>query len=109
MKEIHWMGSSYKALLSFPKDAKKEAGYQLDKVQRGLEPSDWKPMTSVGKGVKEIRIHEENEYRVIYLATLGESVYVLHAFCKKTQKTEKKELELAKKRFGELKQTRSTS
>jgi len=102
MKDIYWMGSSYKSLLDFPRNAKKEAGYQLDKIQRSLEPSDWKPMTSIGKGVKEIRIHEENEYRVIYLATLGEAVYVLHAFCKKTQKTEKKEIELAKKRFSEL-------
>ncbi len=68
MKEIIWLGSSYQDLLDFSKPAKQMAGYNLDKLQRGKEPQDWKPMNSIGKGVKELRIHCVNEYRVIYLA-----------------------------------------
>ena len=103
MKDIHWMGSSYKALLEFPKNAKKEAGYQLDKIQRGLEPSDWKSMISIDHGVKEIRIHDENQYRVLYIAKFEDAIYILHAFCKKTQKTSKKDLEIAKNGLMQLK------
>ncbi|OCH98061.1 hypothetical protein A8135_12930 [Legionella jamestowniensis] len=102
MKKIIWLGSSYKDLLAFSKPAKQIAGYNLDRIQRGLEPADWKPMPSIGKGVKEIRIHSENEYRVIYTAQLTEGIYVLHSFVKKTQKTSQKDLELAKKRFNEI-------
>ena len=47
MKEIIWLGSSYQDLLAFPKSAKQDAGYNLDKLQRGKNPNDWKPMTSV--------------------------------------------------------------
>ena len=102
MKKIIWLGSSYSDLLAFPKDAKQSAGFNLDKVQRGEEPSDWKPMSSVGKGVKEIRIHCENEYRIIYLAQREDGIYVLHSFNKKTQKTSKKDMELARKRFAQI-------
>lgn len=102
MKSIIWLGSSYNNLLNFPKEARQSAGYNLDKIQRGQEPTDWKPMTSIGQGVKEIRIHCDNEYRIIYLAQKEESVYVLHSFVKKTQKTSSKDLELAKKRFKQI-------
>ena len=102
MKPIIWLGSSYNDLLDFPKEAKQSAGYNLDKIQRGQEPADWKPMTSIGQGVKEIRIHSDNEYRVLYLAQKEESIYVLHSFVKKTQKTSSKDLELAKKRFKQI-------
>ena len=71
-------------------------------VKKGLEPSDWKPITVVGSGVKEIRIHTENEYRVMYVAKFAEAVYVLHAFGKKTQQTSKKDIELASQRYREL-------
>ena len=103
MKEIKWIGSSYKDLLSFPKDSKKEAGYQLDKIQRGEDPSDWKSMLSVGVGVKEVRIHHTNEFRIIYLAKYGDAVYVLHCFVKKTQTTSKKDIDLAKERLKLIK------
>ena len=102
MKEIIWLGSSYQDLLAFPKSAKQDAGYNLDKLQRGKNPNDWKPMTSIGQGVKELRIHYENEYRIIYLAQRSEGIYVLHSFVKKTQKTNPNDIELAKKRFKEL-------
>ena len=102
MKEIIWLGSSYQALLDFSKPAKQIAGYNLDKLQRGQEPQDWKPMNSIGKGVKELRIHSENEYRIIYLAQCSEGIYILHSFVKKTQKTSQKDIDLAKKRFKEI-------
>lgn len=107
MKRIIWLGSSYDELLEFSKQAKQVAGYNLDRVQRGLEPADWKPMASIGKGVKEIRIHVENEYRVIYAAQYADGIYILHAFIKKTQKTSQKDIELAKKRFKEIAQYKS--
>lgn len=103
MKNIEWIGSSYGDLLKFPKDAKQDIGYNLDKIQRGLEPRDWKSMPSIGVGVKELRIHLSNEYRVIYLAKYGDTIYVLHSFVKKTQKTSKKDIEIAKDRLKSIK------
>jgi phage-related protein len=104
MKEIIWQGSSYEDLRSFPDDARREAGFQLDKVQRGLEPDDWKPMTTVGPGVREIRISENSGiFRIIYVVNIGASVYVLHAFRKKTQKTSQRDIRLAKTRFNAIK------
>ncbi|MFC3909452.1 type II toxin-antitoxin system RelE/ParE family toxin [Legionella dresdenensis] len=102
MKKIIWLGSSYNDLLSFSKPAKQVAGFNLDRVQRGLEPADWKPMPSIGKGVKEIRIHCENEYRVIYAAQFEEGIYILHTFVKKTQKTRHADIDLAKQRYKEI-------
>jgi phage-related protein len=91
----------------FPPDARSEVGYQLYKVQVGLEPTDWKPMPSVGGGVREIRIHVGNEYRVIYLATRRAAIYVLHAFVKKTPRTAQADIELARKRLASIRQGRS--
>lgn len=80
-------------------DAQRNAGYQLFKIQSGLEPSDWKPLPSVGSGVQELRIHCGNEYRIVYVAKLAEAVYVLHAFEKKTRKTPRAALEAARQRL----------
>ncbi len=78
-------------------------GYQLDKVQRGAQPDDFKPLTAVGRGVEEIRIAEDSgAYRVIYIARREEAVYVLHAFQKKSQATSKKDIDMAKRRFAQL-------
>jgi len=106
MKTIKWMGSSYQDVINFPADAKRNAGYNLDRVQRELEPCDWKPMPSVGPGVKEIRIHLNNEYRIVYVAKYSNAIYVLHAFVKKTQKTEKKYINLAKERLKDIKRSK---
>jgi len=90
-------------LRAFPEGAKREAGYQIDKVQHGEEPDDWKPMTTIGGGVKEIRIRDEaGAFRLIYLAKLVDAVYVLHCFQKKTQQTSERDIRLARKRFKEL-------
>jgi len=99
-KEIYWVGSCYKDLQVFPKQAKQDAGYQLHRVQNGLEPEDWKPFKRVGSGVKEIRISDDgNTYRVMYLAKFEERIYVLHSFQKKTQKTRQKDIDIAKVRY----------
>lgn len=103
MKPVEFCGDSIDSLRSFPEDAKREAGYQIDKVQHGEDPDDWKPMTTIGRGVKEIRIWDESgAFRVIYLAKLADAVYVLHCFQKKTQQTSERDIRLARKRFKEL-------
>ena len=82
------------------------AGFQLRRVQQGLDPNDWKPMTAVGTGVREIRIHTETEHRVFYVAQFTEGVYVLHAFEKRTSRTPKRNLALARSRYRGLLETR---
>ena len=100
MKELVFLGDSLEQLRDFPETARKEAGVQLHKVQQGIEPSDWKPMTTVGQGVREIRIRDEaGAFRVLYVAKIEDAVYVLHAFQKKTQKTRKEDIELAARRY----------
>ena len=103
MKPIEFMGDSLARVREFPKGARRAAGYQLDRVQRGLQPDDWKPMQAIGPGVRELRIRDRaGAFRVIYLATLADRVVVLHAFQKKTQRTAKRDIELAAKRLAEL-------
>ena len=88
------------ALRKFPLAVRSSAGHQLDKVQAGLEPDDWKPMPSVGSGAGEIRIWEEDgTYRVIYVAKFSDAVYVLHAFKKTSQATAQKDIDLAATRY----------
>lgn len=103
VKPIEFLGDSLRSLREFPDDAKRDAGYQLDRVQHGLQPDDFKPMPTIGKGVEEIRVRDDSgAYRVIYTARLADAVYVLHAFQKKTQATWKRDIELAKQRFALL-------
>jgi len=105
-KALFWLGSSRSDIRNFPVDARRRAGYELFLVQSGLEPSDWKPMSSVGAGVEEIRVRTGREHRVFYVAKFEEAVYVLHAFEKKTRKTPKPDLDLARSRLQELVRTR---
>ena len=78
-------------------------GLPLDKVQRGEQPDDFKPMPTIGKGVEELRVRDDSgAYRVVYTARLTAAVYVLHAFPKKTQVTSKHDIEVAKARYSEL-------
>ncbi|MFN5079219.1 MAG: type II toxin-antitoxin system RelE/ParE family toxin [Burkholderiales bacterium] len=102
-KPVAFLGSSLIDLRSFPFSARRDAGYQLDRVQNGQEPDDWKPMNTVGQGVKEIRIRDSaGAFRIIYVAKFADAIYVLHCFQKKTEKTSKNDLELAAKRYSEL-------
>ncbi len=102
MKPLEFVGSSLHDLREFPAEARRAAGFELGFVQRGLEPSDWKPMKQVGAGVQEIRIHVLGEWRVVYVARFAAAVYVLHAFQKKTQKTAKGDLEIARARYRQI-------
>lgn len=103
MKPARFLGTTLQDLRSWPAMARQEGGHQLDQVQRGLDPDDWKPMPTVGPGVREIRIREaDGAFRLIYVASFAEAVYVLHAFQKKTQQTAKRDLELATRRFRDL-------
>jgi phage-related protein len=100
MKKLIWMGSSREDLRAFPRQARREMGYQLENVQEGVDPDDWKPMSTVGSGVREIRVRESyGAFRCIYLATRPEGIYILHCFQKKTQKTSRQDLDLAARRF----------
>ncbi len=101
-KPVAWLGSSLEDLRAFPADARRAAGYQLGRVQQGLLPTDWKPMSTVGQGVVEIRVHTRIEHRVFYVAKFDEAVYVLHAFEKRTRQTPQPEIALAQKRLADL-------
>ena len=102
MKELRFIGTSLEDLSRFPAEAKRAAGFELWQVQSGLDPSDWKPMRSVGVGVREIRIHVGGEWRLLYVARFAQAVYVLHAFGKKTQRTPLADIELAARRYREI-------
>ncbi len=102
-KAIAFRGSSLADLRAFPIAARREAGFQLDRIQQGLDPSDWKPMTSIGAGCREIRIRDaDGAFRVIYVAKFEVAVFVIHCFQKKTQKTSQQDLTLATKRYQAL-------
>ena len=99
MKQLSFVGSCLDDLRNFPDEARRAAGFELYAVQCGLEPSNWKPIQTIGPGVREIRIHVLGEWRGIYVVKLKDAVYVLHAFRKKTQKTSIKDIELARQRY----------
>lgn len=102
MKPLEFVGSSRRDLRSFPAESRRVAGFELSFVQQGLAPSDWKPIGEVGSGAIEIRIHVLGEWRVIYVAKLAGVVYVLHAFEKKSRKTRRADIDLARKRYREI-------
>ena len=102
MKRLVFVGSSLEDLKEFPTEARRAAGFEVGFVQRGLAPSDWKPMKEVSAGVREIRIHVLGEWRVLYVAKFADAIYVLHAFQKKTQKTKREDIELARTRYRQI-------
>lgn len=107
VKRVEWLGDSLRQIREFPEEPKRECGYQLERVQVGKDPADWKPMPSVGLGVNEIRVHQDGgAFRVIYVAKFSEAIYVLHVFQKKTRKTPKPDIDIARQRFKELVQER---
>ena len=103
MRGVAFCGSSPRDLLGFPKDVRHDIGYQIYRVQCGLDPNDWKPMPTVGTGVRELRVHgSDNEYRGIYITTIGDAVYVLHVFVKKSRRTPTKDLDIARNRLSDV-------
>ena len=101
-KPLIWLGSSRRDVRAFPAGVRRIAGFQLWRVQNGLNPNDFKPMPGVGTGVSEIRIRTGQEHRILYVARFAEGVYVLHAFEKRTAKTAKHDLEVARTRLQQL-------
>jgi phage-related protein len=101
-KPLKFVGSSLDDLRNFPDEARRDAGFELRAVQNGLEPTDWRPMRAVGPAVKEIRIHVLGEWRVIYIVQRHDAVYVLHAFQKKSRKTSRQDIELARHRYKQI-------
>ncbi|WP_020696549.1 type II toxin-antitoxin system RelE/ParE family toxin [Reyranella massiliensis] len=96
MKPVVFLGDSLDRVREFPERVRRQAGFELRQVQHGLDPTDWKPMKSVGPAVREIRLRDgSGAFRVLYVATRADAVYVLHAFRKKTQATAKRELDVA--------------
>lgn len=107
MKPLRFLGNSLECLRQFPEDARHDAGYQLERVQHGKQPTDFKPMPSVGKGVEELRVWgDTGTYRVLYIARFADAVYVLHAFQKKSRATSERDIELARTRHAELRRGR---
>jgi phage-related protein len=102
MKDIIFLGSSRDDLRGFPDAARRDCGMELHQVQCGLEPSDWKPIASIGSNVREIRVRTGGAFRVIYLASRPEGIYVLHCFHKKTQRTSPHDVDLARTRFKQI-------
>ncbi len=103
MKGVKFVGSSLDDLRAFPKSPREDMGRQINRVQQGFDPLDWKSVKTVGPGVREIRIRDEgNNYRCMYVANTGKAVYVLHVFMKKSQRTLRKDVETARSRFKEV-------
>ena len=104
-KPVEFRGSSLEDMRAFPLAARREAGHQLDRVQNGREPDDWKPMNTVGRGAKEIRIRDEaGAFRVLYVAKFADAIYVLHCFEKESRKTDRRDIEVARERLKFVRQ-----
>ena len=105
MKSVVFLGDSLRRIKSFPRDVRQDFGFQLDAVQRGEAPDNWKPLSDVAKGVQEIRITDrDGQFRVIFVSRFSSAVYVLHAFQKKSQKTRQSDIKIARKRFAEIRE-----
>jgi len=102
MQTIVFVGSSLDDIRAFPESARREMGRQLLRIQHGMNPDHWKPMNTVGVGVREVRISVDGQYRVFYVTNIGNAVYVLHAFHKKSQKPSVKDLEMGQRRFKQI-------
>ncbi|MXW49434.1 MAG: type II toxin-antitoxin system RelE/ParE family toxin [Gammaproteobacteria bacterium] len=103
MKVAKFAGSSLADLRAFPKAARVDMGRQIDRLQQGLDPHNWRPLPSVGRGVREIRIRSEgNIYRSMYVTNIDDVVYILHVFEKKSQRTPTQAIKIAKARLQTL-------
>jgi phage-related protein len=108
MRPLVWIGNSLALLRKATTEIRSDAGYQLELVQRGENPTDFRPMPDVGSGVIEIRIHDAYEYRIFCVARFEEAVYVLHCFAKRTRATRKADLDLGRQRYHALTELRKS-
>lgn len=102
MRKVIFEGDTLTVIRELPDDARHRAGYEIDRIQRDIEPTNWKPFTSIGQGVCEIRIQMGRQFRVIYIAKFDDRVHVLHVFEKKSQKTRQSDIAIAKRRLKEV-------
>ena len=106
LKKVIWLGNSRKRIQGLPEVAKDIAGEELMRVQKGENPVDWRPMPDIAFGVKEIRIHNPDEYRIFYIASYAEAIYILNVFGKTTKKTTQQDKQLGKARYAILQKLR---
>jgi phage-related protein len=108
LRPVIWLGSSKRNLKDFPKGAQKLLGDELQVMQFGELPKDAKPLKGIGSGVFEISLRFATDaYRVVVAVQLGDKIYVLHAFQKKSKKgraTSKHDVELIKRRYRDAKE-----
>ena len=109
IKPLIFVGTSQNDIRGFGKNASISIGTELFAVQMGSEPTDWKPIRTIGVGVREIRTHDGKEYRTIYIAKFSEAIYVLHSFVKKSRTTSKKDIQIAKDRLDYVNRMRNKS
>jgi len=102
MQTVIFMGSSRDDLRAFPEMARRLIGRQILRLQYGLEPEDWKPMKAVGTGVREVRVRAGGQFRAFYVTHVGNAIYILHAFQKKTQRTSPRDIALGQQRFRQI-------
>jgi phage-related protein len=101
---VVWEGDSREVLQSFPDDVRQNLGFQLWQLQQGDRPSDYRPLSSIGTGVFELRDQDARAwYRVIYLSRTNDVIYVLHCFEKKSREMPKRDFETAKQRLKAVK------
>jgi phage-related protein len=97
---VAWEGDSKEAISSFPDAAKYNLGFELRLLQQGQQPTDYRPMSSIGPGVFELREQDERAwYRVIYLSRVRDVIHVLHCFEKRSRETPMKEINTARQRL----------
>ena len=106
VKAIVFLGDSRERLRDCPKEVRHEVGVELRLIQNGENPRNWKPMSGVGSGAIEICVKAGKEYRVFTVAKFEEAIYVLHVFVKKSRQTPPGHIDIAKKRFKQLKEER---
>jgi phage-related protein len=98
--KVAWEGDSLDVVRAFPPAVRQEMGLDIRRLQQGLMPHDSRPMQSIGKGVFELRQRDANGwYRLIYLARVADTLYMLHAFTKKSAKTSRNDLAVAANRL----------
>jgi phage-related protein len=108
-KRLLWVGSALKDLRACPREARRELGFDLRRFQADEMPRDWKPVSSLGAGVVEIRVHTGGEFRLMYIAKFAEGIYVLHVFQKKSRKTSSGDIAVARARLAEVRRARKVS
>jgi len=103
MTEIEWLGDSLEIVRSYRVEVRRAIGSELRLLQTGDKPVHARPLKTVGRGVWELKISEKpGQFRVIYVTQRRDTIYVLHAFQKKTQRTPQKDIHLARARFKEI-------